>query len=618
MSNKQPDLEMTFDINILEHLGLKMYSSLPAVIAEYVANAWDAGAKKVQITVPKTVPNANDGVIIQDDGWGMVVEEVNKKFLKVGRAKREEDGETVKVDGKERSIIGRKGIGKLAGFGIAGQVSVKTNRKGRFVTFTLDYDEMKDEAQKAEKENRKVSYHPKVDDWGKTEEKDGTTVILKRLKRVQPPGVDDIRKNLARRFSILDPNYDFKLEVNTVPIKPEDRDLLKKCQYTWPISDEIVDVNHSNWTVSGWIGTKPATISDEFERGVVVMCRGKLIQIPTLFDVGGTGFTGLMATAYLVGEIHAEFLDTDTDEVGTGRSSVIWEGEKGHALRKWGTQRLKQICSEWVDKRTETKLVVIKAQPLYKERIEKLPSTERKVVDSLLKKVAIKEDVTPEAIGDIASFLAEGIEYKGFLQLVQALDDSDPTNLHAVVQFLKEWEILDAVEMARIVEGRLHAIVKFQQLIDRNAKEIPDIHNFLVDNPWLLDPTWNYIDDEIRFSDLLKKKFREPSTALEEDRRIDFLCLGYGNTLHVIEIKRPSTHLGIKELRQLQDYVNFMKKNKGTGERSYDAVFGYIIGGSIQEDQVVHQMKEDWKKIGLYVHTFEELRSTAVKAIDDL
>src|SRR5213594_532140 len=127
MPGKAPELEMTFDINILEHLGLKMYTSLPAVIAEYVANAWDAGAKLAKITVPTADATTSDyAVAIDDDGWGMIVKDVNDKSLVVGRAKRDEEGETIQVHGKERSVIGRKGIGKLAGFGIAGQVCVTT------------------------------------------------------------------------------------------------------------------------------------------------------------------------------------------------------------------------------------------------------------------------------------------------------------------------------------------------------------------------------------------------------------------------------------------------------------------------------------------------------------
>ena len=612
---QKPALEMTFDINILEHLGLRMYTSLPAVVSEFVANAWDAGAKLVKVTVPETTTVTPEyAVSIEDNGCGMIVDEVNRKFLVVGRAKREEEGtDIIKVAGKDRKIIGRKGIGKLAGFGVAGKVQVTTRRQGQFVSFTMDYDAMKTVARKAEEKGQKASYQPDVDKWGSTGDPDGTTVMLKRLKRVQRPDLDILRRHLARRFSILGAEYDFVVLVNEVSLSPADRDLRQKCEFEWKVDGELVKPGES-WAVSGWIGTLPRTVGEEFDRGVVVMARGKLIQSPTLFDIGGMGFRGLVATAYLVGEIHAEFLDADTDEISTDRASIIWDSEKGQALREWGNRRLKEICAEWVDKRSASKLKTIVQKPLYKERIQALPPTERAVVDNLLKKLAVREDTSPETLEELADYMATGVEYKGFLDLVDAIDKSEPENPQVVMKFLREWEIIDAVSMARIIEGRLHAIGKFQRLIDTNAKEIPDVHNFLVDNPWLLDPTWNYVDDEIRFSELIKKKFVEPKTMPEEDRRIDFMCLGYGDVLNAIEIKRPSKKLGVEELRQIQDYVNFLRANKGTGPRSYGPVVGYLIGGMIAQDAETHQMKNDWRNIGLYVYTYEELRSTAVKA----
>ena len=87
-----PVLEMKIDIRVLEHLGLKMYTSLPAVIAEYVANSWDAGATEVNIEIPEGPIDENYSIIIQDNGEGMTIEEVNRKFLVVGRRRREEEG----------------------------------------------------------------------------------------------------------------------------------------------------------------------------------------------------------------------------------------------------------------------------------------------------------------------------------------------------------------------------------------------------------------------------------------------------------------------------------------------------------------------------------------------
>jgi len=454
---------------------------------------------------------------------------------------------------------------------------------------------------------------PSVEAWGTTDKPNGTTVELDHLKRVLVPDVDIMRRHLARRFSVMGLQYQFCVYVNDQEILPADRQLQTRCENIWNIDEPVKE--GKPWRVQGWIGSMPRhdTLTDEFERGIVIMARGKMIQTPTTFELGGRGFTGMVGTAYLVGELHAEFLDEDTDEIATHRASIIWESEKGQALRDWGYEKIKRICSEWVDKRSSAKLQQIAEEPVYKERIAKLPSTERGVIDNFLKKMAAKEDTSPETIKDVAEFMATGAEYKGFLELVKAIEESVPEKPQVIIKFLREWEILDAVEMARIVEGRLQAVNKFQQLISSKAREKPDVHDFLVDNPWLLDPTWNYIDDEIRYSDLLKKEFSDQSEP-PKDRRIDFLCLGYGNVLNVIEIKRPTLKMNVKHLRQLQDYVIFIKGRMGSGSRSYDSVVGYLIGGSVAEDVDTREMKNQWKTLGMYVYAYEELRSTAVKA----
>lgn len=171
-----PELEMTIDITVLEHLGLKMYTSLPAVIAEYVANSWDAGASKVDITIPDGPIDESFAIQISDDGFGMSVDEVNKKFLVVGRKKREfEPEEFIDINGNKRRVIGRKGIGKLAGFGVSGKVEVLTRKNNSYVHFQMDYDEMQRIAES--KIEPRTTYPPKVISWGHIEEDNGTIVF---------------------------------------------------------------------------------------------------------------------------------------------------------------------------------------------------------------------------------------------------------------------------------------------------------------------------------------------------------------------------------------------------------------------------------------------------------
>jgi signal transduction histidine kinase len=86
--NDHEELEMTFDPKTIEHLGLKMYSTLPPALAEIISNAYDADASKVKIKLieRRGVPK---GIKVIDNGDGLSYNEINDKFLVIGRNRRE-------------------------------------------------------------------------------------------------------------------------------------------------------------------------------------------------------------------------------------------------------------------------------------------------------------------------------------------------------------------------------------------------------------------------------------------------------------------------------------------------------------------------------------------------
>jgi len=103
------DLRMTFDPATIEHLGVRMYSTLPPVLAELVANSYDAKASNVTIILSDE--GGKREITVEDDGDGMSLEEINSKFLRIGRNRRDDD----KAEGKKgvRKVIGKKGLGRM-------------------------------------------------------------------------------------------------------------------------------------------------------------------------------------------------------------------------------------------------------------------------------------------------------------------------------------------------------------------------------------------------------------------------------------------------------------------------------------------------------------------------
>ena len=132
------------------------------------------------------------------------------------------------------------------------------------------------------------------------------------------------------------------------------------------------------------------------------------------------------------------------------------------------------------------------------------------------------------------------LEFDAFWEIAQDLTEAEFQDSEKLLDLFREWQIVEAKEMARVTKGRITTIEKLQHLIENNALEVPTLHNFLKEFPWVIDPRWTLVDDEVTYSQLLRDEYPEASDVLESDRRIDFLCVREGTNLAVVEIKRPA------------------------------------------------------------------------------
>ena len=63
---------------------MNLYSNVPAVLSEIVANSWDADAEEVNINIDTD----NDIITIIDNGIGMTCQDINTKYLYIGFDRR--------------------------------------------------------------------------------------------------------------------------------------------------------------------------------------------------------------------------------------------------------------------------------------------------------------------------------------------------------------------------------------------------------------------------------------------------------------------------------------------------------------------------------------------------
>ena len=611
MSNSNP-YRMDFDISTIKHLGLQMYATLPPVIGELVANAWDANATEVEITIPETQLDDTSQIVIRDNGMGMSDQDIRNKYLIVGRDRREKDGTDRTPPPLERPIMGRKGIGKFSAFGIARNLEVESASHGTVSRFVMDYDKMLQSAP------HRCAEFPPLPQTGTVDK--GTTITLKRITkyRTRRISLQALRRGLARRFSIIGSQHGFQVAINSSPISVEERDMQRLLgrdadgkPYLWQINEEIEP--ETSWTVSGWIGaverTKPE--DDGVDRGISIMARGKLVQEPFLFNaVVGQQY----ALSYLVGELHAEFVDDTEDTIGTSRNVLVWDTEANAKLMEWGKRQVNKIAREWAEKRQKDNVRMLEANELYsgfKDRAKEIDNQRAlKLADSLVRQAISKNPTAGvDELEPIIKTSLDFLEFDTFWAITQDLVQSDVDDVGKLLDLFKEWEIVEAKEMSRVTEGRIATIEKLQRLIETDALEVPTLHNFLREFPWVIDPRWTLVDDEVHYSKLLKEKFPDTDLA-ESDRRIDFLCVRESTNLVVVEIKRPSMHVSRRELDQIRDYVFFVREYVGQptdAETTYQNVVGYLLCGDFVKAGDVGRYRDMLAKDQIYIRRYGDL-----------
>ena len=535
VNNSKNPYRMEYDAGTIKHLGLQMYSTLPPVIAELVANAWDANATKVEITIPETrIDEATSEIIISDNGIGMSDQDIRSKYLIIGRDRREKEKSGKTSPPHERKIMGRKGIGKFSGFGIAKEIVIESAKEGEVSHFRMNYSELL-----AKTGTQEIEF-PSLSPTGTVDQ--GTKITLKHITKFKSRSIsiDRIRQGLARRFSVIDAQK-FEVVINGDPISPTDRNLKRLLAkdmdgepYLWDYPDKEIEPE-TGWIVKGWIGALERTTPniDNIDRGIVLMARGKLVQEPFVFEaVVGQQF----ALSYLIGELHVEFVDEEEDMIGTTRNSLVWDTEANDALKKWGQKEVNRIAREWSEKRNKDNQQQLQENTVYRKfqkSAEEIGNKRAlKLADRLVRQ-AIAKNPTADAdeFQPLIQMCLDFLEFDAFWKIATDLTETDFEDTEKLLDLIREWQIVEAKEMTRVTQGRIKAIEKFQKQIDNNVLEVPTLHNFLKEFPWMIDPRWTLVANEMSYSRLLSEHFPENKDMPEKNKRIDFLCVSEGEKL---------------------------------------------------------------------------------------
>lgn len=624
--------KMTISRLTVDKLGVKLYDRVSAVIAELVANSYDADATEVVISAPmgELLARKESGVLIDrnfiievsDNGSGMLVDgkvnEVNDFYLKVGSERRNDlrRGDVSKKYG--RRVMGRKGVGKLAPFGVCQTIEVisssgkqitdkASGRKG-FITshFVMD--------RKAILSDTDTSYYPRPGELDNTfQPKLGTTIRMGGFDHRRVPKIADFERQMAQRFGLSTPDWRIVLRDSTkkpgdddyervvgafeTKLKPgtkisfkrkagvnEDSRETKDYEVRGPEGISVGDtvagfpLEGKFYPVTGWVGYAKDPYKDDLMAGVRVYCRGKIAAQTAVFNMKA-GFTGEHdVRSYLIGELHADWLDEDDDLIRTDRQDILWSHDLGQAFQDWGQSLVKLVGKITREPMRKSAWEAFRESSGIEKKIEEMfPGKDRKEIRErtldmaeTITRAARKDELEdPEIVESFVQLsLLLGPHVTLDRQLKEAASSKDRP-MAVISELLRTARIAELASFGRIVDDRLRVIATVEEKKDGADTKEEEFQKLLTEAPWLINPMWSPITANQTFETLRAEfmKFYKKHTGQDlvlhdfsdSTKRADFVLSSQDDAVQLIEIKRPHHRLANDEMDRIVKYHDLMR-----------------------------------------------------------
>ena len=616
-------LRLSYHGRIIDHLGIQMYQSPVAAVAEVVSNSWDADAENVWIELPRRM-DAGAEISIRDDGIGMTFGECEERYLRVGWQRRGNDPNELTA-GKQRPILGRKGIGKFAGFGIAQRITVATvsRETGERTVFELDLAKLRADEYVAEGGEIPVGEYKGPSKGRKG--RHGTVVTLGGLAMRRRPSRTTFAAAMARRFLLTQRAADFSVFVNGKPLPK--REPGGRAQFTFPAEYTKDEAPEGLEAEDGWgVERLPdgpqvrwqilfyrSPINVPELRGISVFAKGKLAQSPFFFNLSG-GLGGQHGLEYMSGKVEADYVDSLPDDlIATERQRINWQHEAVAELLEWGQERVQQLLRIWQNRRNEGRIQKIEDRiSEFEPRIGKLGPSERQVVRRALVGLVRVPHMEDEDVTHVGNALLTAWEQGRLHDLIQRISEGDTSSEGGLLALLGEAEVLTALNIAEAVRTKILTVGGLKLQIERGELEAA-VRDYIAKQPWLISPEWETFQVERSIPTVLREAAQEANLTGEDwNGRVDLTLRG-GDQLLVLEFMRPGLHADYDHLDRFERYVRTIRTHvRGSTASPFTRVMGYLIADKLHRNPTILDKLESMRQDQMYAQDWPMLFERAV------
>ena len=569
-------------------------------LTELVANAWDAGASNVYISIPEEL---GQKLYIEDDGVGMTEEEFQHHWMTLRYNRLKSQGRSVifpqGID-KSRIAFGRNGVGRHGLFCFGREYIVITQKDGKKLTLKIKPNINGEPFAVVEKSEEPSQDH-------------GTRLEVFVDRNLPKP--EKMVEILSARF-LHDPQFKITVNHTTLDII----DLTGGQEPAELVVDDTIKLT------AYFIDTTKAGRKSIFQ-GIAFWQSGRLVGEPSwilgnnmILDGRTTiakRYTFVIKTNDLSEYIKEDWSGFKPSEVMTKVYDTV---------DKYVTSCLEAVASTSATILTENLASDIKesletVNPLVREEVKDV------IIDIVKENPKVRQDSVDLAVKTIINLEKS----KNGHELLEKLSSLSVDDIDGLNELLKKWTVGDALGVLNEIDRRLSIITAIRKLSsDKMTDELHVLHPMIAESRWLFGP--EYESSEYIFNRQMKtavgKIFGEDKFFCVDanyKKRPDLICLP-NSTIGITGIEDMSTELGLATVRKLllielkkgafritrdernqaQGYVeDLLRSNLGKDCQ----ITAYVVGDSIDDNLTASTKVGDQGVI--YVTTYDQLVDTA-------
>ncbi len=573
-----------------EQLGLRKYPTNSRAFGELITNGFDAGASKIDILIEKNEIGGVGAVVVEDNGKGMTLGDIQMRFMRVGVEPAADSG----------TRFGRFGVGRFAVFRI-GQASdwttVTPAPGGLFkrCTFTL--------VTGATGKTVTINEETGVDGL-----RVGTRVRIRDVHDLRPDaaGISQLMNDLSSQFcGYLLGNESKQILVQGRPIDVcevvESQEQEQLAEPGKPYGQATI--RH--------ILLKKSVDSTRFPRQLLFASKGRTITDLELTDAPAPSYLAIVDSTYLDRIVSAD------------RAALVELDDGFHALKADTLSAVARFSSKIKDIRERTFIERARQQDFYPYRVptsDPVTIAEQALYDVVLEKVHENvrlDSMTKKQQAVLFHLLQRAManqDLLGILEQVAQLSETDIEQFRRVL----EYTTLDSIiRLSSEVTARLHFLAVLQELtyadVSKHLKERSQLHKIVEPHCWIFGARFHLASSDRSFRTVIQRhrveaglgEIAEPSLSnTTEARDIPDLFLAarreypaFPKHHHVlVELKSPSVTLSEKERSQAKRYALRVKESHEFDQQQTEWDV-FLVSSCVAKD-LDSERKQDKKPFG--------------------